>query len=342
MSAGPREPEGPVGSLPAELAPTEPRSRRWRRFGLQLAGSCVFLGIVFAIVDVDTVLGAIAKLPLGLWALVVALHCGLHVVQAGKWRVFARMAHVPMTAGLALRAHAAGQFGGIILPSLVGGDAVRVAVAVRQVGHAEAVVFSGLVDRLVDILGMLAIVAVGFALVPSAVQAEALGLNLAVVSALVLLGTGAWVGFRLLLRVRVLRRLPRPLARSLLRARRAVRAMLMHPGPAAAALVMSLFVQASFVVTALLVGDAMGLHLDVRIWFLIWPLAKMASMMPASLGGIGLLELAFRSLVAPFGDAEIAVAVALVMQTIRIALGLVSGAWWLAATRARSRGASPR
>jgi uncharacterized membrane protein YbhN (UPF0104 family) len=107
--------------------------------------------------------------------------------------------------------------------------------------------------------------------------------------------------------------------------------MARNPGRALLGLMLCLFFQASIVATAIPIGAMLGFHMDPRLWFLTYPLAKVATMLPISLGGLGVLELTFQFLVKPFADGQLAVAVALVMQSIRIALGLLAGAIWFGA-----------
>jgi uncharacterized membrane protein YbhN (UPF0104 family) len=105
--------------------------------------------------------------------------------------------------------------------------------------------------------------------------------------------------------------------------------MLQHPRQAFLACVVGFAIQASFVVTVILLGETLGLGLDPRLWFLFWPVAKMAAMLPASLGGLGVLELTFSFLVQGLADRDTAVAIAVVMQTVRIAVAVLGGAYWL-------------
>jgi uncharacterized membrane protein YbhN (UPF0104 family) len=73
-------------------------------------------------------------------------------------------------------------------------------------------------------------------------------------------------------------------------------------------------------------ADACGLHISWTVWLFVWPLSKIAAMMPISQGGIGVREAALVALLAPFGaPAALAFAAGLVFQTIIISGGLLSG-----------------
>lgn len=298
---------------------------------VRVGGSLLLLGIIFWVIDLDVLLLAFRRVELWLWALTIALHVSLHGLQAAKWSLFVRISGVRIPFGLAARAHAAGLFSSLGLPSLIGGDVLRAAIATRQVGHPEAVVFGSLVDRLTDILGILIVVGIAFVLAPSAIMPEAPDMGLVVVGTLLALGVVGALGLAFLYRPPIIRRLPRKLARTALRIRRAGRTMLRNPGAALLGLALSVVFQAGIVATAIPIGEMIGFHMDPRLWFLCYPLAKVATMAPISLGGLGVLEVTFGLLVSPFADSELAVALALIMQSIRIALGLVAGLLWFGA-----------
>jgi uncharacterized membrane protein YbhN (UPF0104 family) len=73
-------------------------------------------------------------------------------------------------------------------------------------------------------------------------------------------------------------------------------------------------------------GAACGLHLPLWAWLFAWPLAKLASMVPVSLGGLGVREAALVSLLVPFGaDAASVVAAGLAFEAVIIIGGLIGG-----------------
>jgi uncharacterized membrane protein YbhN (UPF0104 family) len=66
--------------------------------------------------------------------------------------------------------------------------------------------------------------------------------------------------------------------------------------------------------------------LPLWAWFFAWPLAKIVSMLPVSLGGLGVREAALVSLLVPFGaDAASVVAAGLAFEAVIIGGGLLSG-----------------
>ncbi|MDP6719104.1 MAG: lysylphosphatidylglycerol synthase domain-containing protein, partial [Pirellulaceae bacterium] len=133
-------------------------------------------------------------------------------------------------------------------------------------------------------------------------------------------GLAVWI-----LRKRSIRRYPRAVTRRLIGMTRAMRAFAARPFVAASGLFMCLLLQAAFVSLNVALGHVVGLDLDPRLWFLLWPLAKIIAMAPISFGGIGVREAAFATLVAPFASSELAVAQSLIWQCVLITGGLVCG-----------------
>jgi len=89
-------------------------------------------------------------------------------------------------------------------------------------------------------------------------------------------------------------------------------------------------IQASFVLLNAFLGAAIGLQAPLHVWFLAWPLAKLVALLPVSLGGLGVREVALAGLLQPFGvPAALAVAQSLLWETILVAGGLTAGLiWW--------------
>lgn len=298
---------------------------------VRVAGSAVLLALVFWFVGFDAVTDALANTRPGPWLIGLAGFLGLHLLSAAKWRFFLATVGAPLPLSLAIKCYAAGLFANLCLPSLVGGDVLRAGLAMQGRDDKAAIVFGSVVDRLSDVMALGLLVAIGMVVAPGAAESVHGGAVSGPVVFAVLL-TGAVVGLvsaRLVLARLPLRRLPRKLAKVIIKLLRALNALIRRPVRGVVGLSWCLGLQTGFVLVNVHLGQMVGLELDLRLWFLLWPLAKVAAMLPVSLGGLGVREAAFAALVQPFADQRLAVAESLVWQSILIVGGLIAGAFWM-------------
>jgi uncharacterized membrane protein YbhN (UPF0104 family) len=83
-------------------------------------------------------------------------------------------------------------------------------------------------------------------------------------------------------------------------------------------------VQSAFVMSNVWMAGALGVQVGLAPWFIAWPLSKLISILPISLGGIGVREAALVSLLAPYGAASANVlASGLLWQGVLISSGLL-------------------
>ncbi len=306
------------------------RARRGR-VGLiaRLVLSLVVLAVVLLSVDTGKVAEGFRGLAPWAWFLALAVFLSLQALSALKWRWFLRLSGADLAAGVAVRCQAAGLFANLCLPSLIGGDVLRLGSALPTTAPREraALVLGSLVDRVADMLALLALAI--FGLLATDVGAELVGGTLVAIPAtLAVLGGGVGLGL-LLLRFQLLRRPLRRQPRRLIQLARALRALRRQPGGACAAWACCVLLQGGFVLVNVVVGTSLGLDLALGTWFLLWPLAKLAAMLPVSFGGLGVREAAFAALLAPLGLQELAVVQSLIWQSVLIVGGLLAGAYWL-------------
>lgn len=195
---------------PAPVAPASPphapaahaasaRWRWWRRWGWLLRWIGTGLGVAYliAIVDVDSLAGALARIPIGIVPVAFAVISSSLVVGAVRWRalMIAYGAIAPPTLATAVRLYFVAAFYNTYLPGGVAGDLVRGVVvrdSFRDRGTTEAIAVV-LVERVLGLLGMCALVAIGLVLVGPRLATtstwwwwSAAGAGLAVVAVLML------------------------------------------------------------------------------------------------------------------------------------------------------------
>lgn len=307
----------------------------WRGGAIRFVLSAGVLVALFVVLDPGAIGEALATVNPSVWGICLGGFCLLHVVAAFKWRLFLRLSGATIPCGTAIRCHGAGLFSNLCLPSLIGGDVVRAGLAMGATPSREAVVLGSVVDRLADLLALGLVVLAGAAAAPAALSTLEQGATTGL--------TPLWIFFGILVFMvlvavwilwwRPVRRWPRRLGRRLVETLRAMRLLRSRPGAALGGLVLCVGIQGGFVCVNIMLGEAMGLDLDPAFWFLLWPLAKIAAMLPVSLGGIGVREAAFAALISPFAEENTAVAQSLAWETVLIGGGLVAGLGWLISRR---------
>lgn len=295
------------------------------------AVSAILLALLLVLLPWGDVRAAASRLPPWLWFAVVGAFAAGHAFGAQKWRLLLAAGRAPLDYARAVRFYGAGLFANLCLPSIVGGDVLRAVMAGKATGRPEAAFLAGIMDRLIDI-GTLAILIAGGALFAREVLP---GWGAQVITVGLVLGVAVTaLALPIVLR-RPLVKWPRKLRRPVGRALVALRHLSRRPAPALLALLISLAMQSAFVLLNVWIGESIGIHLPLPVWFMAWPLAKVAGLMPISLGGLAVRDATFGALLVPFGvPMAQGVVTALVWQTVMIGGGLIGGlAWWLLGRR---------
>lgn len=286
------------------------------------AVSLGILGLLFWLLPIDTLLTAIKKVPAGTWLLVITGFLFGHIVSAFKWRLLLHATDVAISGREAIRAHGAGLFANLCLPSVVGGDLVRAGVIIRDRGQFEHVALGSLADRINDTFALVVIAAIAGLFVPELADLPAGKILAGMALTLLLLVITAIVS------IRYLRpdHLPDKLSGLVSRLQTALGALSRSPAPALTALSLSILVQSGFIVLNIVLARAMGIDAAPMLWFMAWPMAKLIALAPISLGGLGVREAAIAGIMSPFGlDASLVVAQSLSWQAVLILSGLFAG-----------------
>jgi uncharacterized protein (TIRG00374 family) len=301
------------------------RSRRWLPIILRWVGGIGVLGVLLYFLPVATVRKAIVQIPPWLFVAVLLGYLLAHALGIAKWRMVVNAAGAELDFATSAQCYLGGLFGTLFLPSIVGGDVIRLAVGLRRSPRPAAVLAGNVVDRFLDVTAQAALVLVGLILLPSAVpenlQQTARKVLLVCVAGVVVLVALAIVLRHPLLSGRSIR-----FRRRLARLRHALRSVSRRPHMLAYGWLAGIFIQATFLILTARLAVACGLLLSLRVWLFAWPLAKLAAVLPLTQGGIGVREAALVALLAPFGAAShLVLAAGLLWEGVIIAGGLLSG-----------------
>jgi len=250
-----------------------------------------------------------------------------NLVMAFRWHLILAAETKSPGPGTLLKIVFVGVFFNQVLPTGVGGDAVR-AWRCSRVGIAlGAAIRSILLDRACGYLVLIVLYVLGLPsllkILPDPQEREAI-IAVLVIGLLGLVALGS------------LDRLPRPILRVRLIApfaelSRASRRLFRDPGRCGAVLGFSIITIALSVLALKFVGDAVGSPLPLSSWLMIVPPVTLIQLVPVSVAGWGVREAALVIALGWFGvSAETALAISVLVGLCLILVGLPGGLIWLA------------
>ncbi len=300
--------------------------------------SVTLLATLFFLIPWDQMASAFRRMPPSLWLIVLVGFVLGHWAGSEKWRLFVNLARGNLSKPDAIRCYCAGLFANLCLPSIVGGDILRMGMAAKSTNRPAAALWGGALDRVTDVVALCLLITTG-ALLMSArndtwqaktfltLTAAAIAVTILVLPLVMRRPLASWPA-----------KLRRPISRSLVAIRHASR----RPGIALLGLLLSLSIQSWFVLLNAVLGNAIGISESPAVWLFVWPLAKIASLVPISLGGLAVREASLAALFLPFGvPAALSVVCSLLWQTVLIIGGLIGGLIWLLLQRATPNNSEP-
>jgi uncharacterized membrane protein YbhN (UPF0104 family) len=266
--------------------------KKWR-----LLGSVALAAVLAWRIDWAQAAAALARARWELWAAGLGVYLFAQAVSAVRWRMLARAQGLGGSNGRYLAYYFIGMFFNLLLPTSIGGDMVRTwYLATREAGglpperRRAAAFLSVLGDRINGLVALVVVACAAALLCPTPLPAWVAwvvsglgGATLAGVAALPLAGRLPPLPGRL-----------RPLSDCAAAYRDA-------PGVLLVCTLLSFVVQGANVLLAWLMGAALGLPVPPAYYGILAPLVALAALLPISLNGMGLRELATVVLLRPMG-----------------------------------------
>lgn len=318
-----------------EAARTRRSPRGWTIIALRWIAALAVISVLLHFLPLSTVRSAIARVPPQHFAAALAGYLLAHTLGVLKWRMVVNATGAELNLATSLQCYGGGLFGTLFLPSIVGGDVIRLAVGLRRSPRPAAVLAGNVVDRILDVAAQGSLVVLGLALLPGSLPESLRSIATRTLLFGFLIGCVLFaLGFslrRVLLGGRSIR-----FRRRLARLRHALRSVSRRPHILVAGWLAGTAIQSTFLLLTAWLASACGLHLPLRVWLFAWPLAKLAALLPLTQGGIGVREAALVALLAPFGAAgTLVLASGLVWEGVVVAGGIIAGfAAFLAGRRA--------
>jgi uncharacterized protein (TIRG00374 family) len=307
--------------------------RGWLIVALRWVAGLVVLAVLLHFLPLTKSRAAIAQIPASRFVAILVGYMLAHCLGIAKWRMVVNAAGAELDFASSAQCYAGGLFGTLFLPSIIGGDVIRLAVGLRRSPRPSAVLAGNIVDRFIDVTAQAGLVLLGLILLPNSMPqqfaATAQRTLLVATGAGIVVLTVALLFYRTVLRGRSIR-----FRRRLARLRHALRSVSRRYYILIFGWMLGTFIQTIFLVLTALLGISCGLVMPLRIWLFAWPLAKLAAVLPLTQGGIGVREAALVALLAPFGAAgHLVLATGLVWEGIIIVGGLIAGATALLLSR---------
>src|ERR1700730_6726891 len=136
---------------------------------LRWVAALVVLGILLHFLRLAPLRAAMGQVPPSRFLAILLGYLLAHGVGIAKWRMVVNAAGAELDFATSTQCYAGGLFGTLFLPSIIGGDVIRLAVGLRRSPRPAAVLAGNVVDRFLDVTAQAALVLLGLILLPSAV-----------------------------------------------------------------------------------------------------------------------------------------------------------------------------
>lgn len=302
------------------------------KLGVSL-GLVIYLGQV---IDWERAVRTISKADKSLLVIVPLFLLARLGFAAARWHLILADSKVSFGFGRAYTGYLVGAFYSVLLPGIMGGDVVRIGRCVGQTKcQPGTAVASVLLERICGVLALLGMTFSVHLLFPTTLSSFSFTMETPSMTTVAIVGiifTVALIWGR-----RVWRRWLSPqgargkifgFVRSVMQTLSILRGRTLG-----AALLLSFLFQAVDIIATFLLSRVLGFTLPLTVFFAVVPLVYLITLLPISLGGLGVREGAFVFLLAQFGIVTSDVAtLAFLIHLNRLVIGSLGGFVQLAET----------
>jgi len=299
---------------------------------LRAAVSIIILGLLLWKLDLQKVVQILRDVDPGLLLLGTALLLVANMVSIFKWRLILRAREVSASFFYLTSLFYIGLFFNNFLLSSMGGDVVKAFKLSRQTGRGVEATGSVVVDRASSAFALLAmaLIAAGFELRLLEPWMSALVVVMFVAAVLLIGLIVSERAARTLSGLPLLRRDPMGMRRHARSLWLSLHSYNQHRGTMAWVMAISLAYQCLTVVTIYVLALSLGIEVPVIYYFLFIPIVLAVSMLPVSLNGLGVREVAWVALFSLVNVAEAeALSMALLSFIVITVVSLAGGVFYL-------------
>lgn len=302
------------------------RLRQWLSSVVRFAITAVLLWYVLNKVDFASLGARILDFSPLLLLLVIVVLLVQVLLGAVRWLVVIRTIQGPIRFSTVLQLMFVGMFFNQTLPSAIGGDALRVWYIYRNGLPLRAAFNSVLLDRIIAMAALLVLMAACLPWLFRLVETETL--RLAVMSAIVLMAMGLLVLYSMKYLPAFLSRWR--LARAIQNLSQDLHAIAVTPGGAFPTLMLSLLLHGMTSLVVFILARSLSLEINFLDCLVLVPPVILLTILPISMAGWGVRELAMISALGYAGVASAdALLISLTLGILIIVLSLPGGWIWL-------------
>jgi len=299
--------------------------------------SVTLLVFLFSRVDNQHLLEHLTALNPMYFLLGLVCYFGYIALWAMRWHYIVRASGERISFRRVYTTTLIGNFFAMFLPEMVGSDLARMSEVSEERKTSTRIVSTVLLDRLIGLISLLLMAIVGLVLGFHHLAEEASTITLLIVGLFVAMGVGWLVFFnrgfmrRLnwLFRLPYMNRVEEPV-RSLYNS---LHYLQTQPRLLVGSLLLSFAAQIVEVVSVIFIAHAIAVYVPISYFFIFMPIIWVITMIPISIGGLGLREGAFAFFFSQVGMAsENAIALSLLYYSYLVCSGMVGGLLFLRAS----------
>ncbi len=316
---------------PARAAGATRPVNRSLRIALQVAVSLAVLAILLVQIDVSRTVDLVRASDLAPLGLALAIFVATTWLMAWRWQLLLRSKGIDEPIGWLTRLYFVSYAAGQVLPTAVGGDAVRIVEHARRRPDVRAEAAGAvLLERVVGATATLVLVALGLAVAAGRYDDVAL-LVWVELAGVAIIAAVAFLLFSRRTR-RVLETRVFPLGRRirveapLERVHAALHGYREERGALCVVLGLTLAAQLARMMAIWLCGEAVGLDLSPLVYVIFGPLLFLVMLVPFTINGLGVREAFFVAFLGRFGiDVDAAFATGFLFYVVTVATSIPGG-----------------
>lgn len=297
-------------------------------FAFRILATIILLVFLFSQVDLKSLAGVMAGANKPLLLLSFVIFCFVYVFCLLRWEMILKALKIHLSFKRIMASYCGGIFFNLFMPSTIGGDLMRsidLSAHTKKPGEVVATVF---LDRLSGYVGLVFLALISLCFGWGLIQDT--GILFAVVILVLILAVVLPVLFNNFIYSRINKLLTSANAgkiREILRTmHQEIHYFRRHKKVIAQSTIFSLFVQAIPALSFYVVALALGIKLNLLYFFVFVPIITAITLLPVSIGGLGLRDAASVFLFAKIGvGKDFAFAMSLLNFSFMVIAGIMGG-----------------